>query len=332
MRKPGRTGASPDTEAANWYARLSSDQCTPEDRARFDAWHADPSNSAAFARMEATLAQMDALKRDTAALLALKLPSPGQPSAPPRALMVGTAAAVAAALAIAAVVIQMPGASPQTEPAQLAEAVRYEAGPGEIAQFTLPDQSALHIGSGSAVTVRYTSERRDVLLEQGLAYFEVAPDPFRPFEVRARSRSVVAIGTSFDVRLDGDRVEVTLVEGSVAIGSSLAGRQITLRPDERYTFDGIRETVMPIDAAADTAWRSGMLQFTDASLAEAVDRFNRHSARHLHLKDEALARMRIGGRFRTNDADAFAAALEALYPIRPEKRANGDIELIQRND
>lgn len=332
MRKSERNGTSPDSEAADWYARLSSDKCTQDDQARFDAWHADPRNAAAYARTEATLAQIDGLRRNTTAILALKAPPAVQASEPRWRLLAGTAAAMAAAFTIVVAVIQMPLASPGSEQTQLADALRYEAGPGEIEQITLPDQSGLYIGSDSAVSVRFTPQRREITLERGQAFFEVAPDPSRPFEVHARSRSVVAMGTAFDVRLDGNRVEVTLVEGRVAIGSSRGDRMVTLRPGERYSFDGYRETVTIVDAFADTAWRSGMLQFADVSLAEAVDRFNRHSARRLHLKDEALAGMRIGGRFRTNDADAFAAALEALYPIRPEKRADGDIELTLRED
>ncbi len=330
MSRPERTCASTDSEAAEWYARLSSDRCTSEDRVRFEAWHADPGNSAAYARTEAALARLDNLQRDTAAVLALKTPTAVR--APRGRLLAGTAGAMAAALAIAVAVIQMPAAGPGSELTQLADVLRYEAGPGEIEHIILPDQSELHIGSGGAVNVRYTPQRREIILEQGQAYFEVAPDPFRPFEVRARSRSVVAIGTAFDVRLDGDRVVVTLVEGRVAVGSAQAARKVTLRSGERYSFDGVRETVTQVDVFADTAWRSGVLQFSDVSLAEAVVQFNRHSARHILLKDEALRAMRIGGRFRTNDADAFVAALEALYLILPEKRDDGDIELTLRED
>jgi transmembrane sensor len=332
MNKPDRTGASPDTEAADWYARLSSDECTPEDRACFDVWCAEQGNLEAFIRTEATLALVDVLQLESAAVLALKAPPAAHRPWPHWRLLTGAAAAMAAAVAIVAAAIQMPEGSSNSEMAQFAEALRYESGPGEIKLITLPDRSAVHISSDSTVSVRYTPQRREIILEQGQAYFEVAQDPARPFEVRARSRSVVAIGTAFDVRLDADRVEVTLVEGRVAIGPVNDSRKVTLRSGERYSLDGNRETVTTVDALADTAWRSGMLQFGDVSLDEAVERFNRHSARRLHLNDEALAVMRIGGRFRTNDADAFADALEALYPIRREKRANGDIELYLRRD
>lgn len=332
MNKPDRTGASPDTEAADWYARLSSDECTPDDRSCFDAWLAEPGNAAAFIRTEAMLARMDVLQLDIAAVIALKAPSGVRQPSPHWRLLAGAAAAMTAAVAVVAAAIQMPAGPSDTERTQLAEAVRYEASPGEIKLVTLPDESALHIGSGSTVSVRYTPQQREIILERGQAYFEVARDPARPFEVLALSRSVVAVGTAFDVRLDGDRVEVTLVEGRVAIGPAKAGPTVTLRSGERYSLDGYRETVTTVDALADTAWRSGMLQFGDVSLDEAVERFNRHSARRLHLKDEALAGMRIGGRFRTNDAEAFADALQALYPIRPETRADGDIELYLRGE
>jgi ferric-dicitrate binding protein FerR (iron transport regulator) len=47
----------------------------------------------------------------------------------------------------------------------------------------------------------------------------VAKDGVHPFVVEVQGRRLVAIGTAFDVRLDADRIQVTMVEGTVRIES-----------------------------------------------------------------------------------------------------------------
>ena len=46
----------------------------------------------------------------------------------------------------------------------------------------------------------YYPGRREVVLDQGEGFFEVAPDSGRPFTVDARQSRVTVVGTAFDVR------------------------------------------------------------------------------------------------------------------------------------
>jgi len=52
----------------------------------------------------------------------------------------------------------------------------------------------------------FTRSRRSVILGRGEALFEVAHDSARPFVVIAGNGSITAVGTTFDVRKDADRV------------------------------------------------------------------------------------------------------------------------------
>src|SRR5207247_4004547 len=72
----------------------------------------------------------------------------------------------------------------------------------------------------SAVNVRYERRLRQVEIERGHVVFAVAHDPARPFRVTAGSAQVIAVGTEFDVYLQGEVTLVTVVEGRVAVGPS----------------------------------------------------------------------------------------------------------------
>jgi len=99
-------------------------------------------------------------------------------------------------------------------------ALHFETRHGEQLSRRLPDNSVLHLNTDSAVSIRFGETERLVTLTSGQADFEVAHDTNRPFRVFAGSAEVVALGTKFDVRLEGDATVVTVVEGRVAVGPS----------------------------------------------------------------------------------------------------------------
>ena len=59
-----------------------------------------------------------------------------------------------------------------------------------IRPLTLPDGSQVTLGADSAIALHFSPDRRDVELLQGEAYFAVATDKARPFDVVADELSV----------------------------------------------------------------------------------------------------------------------------------------------
>jgi transmembrane sensor len=65
--------------------------------------------------------------------------------------------------------------------------------------------------------VRFTVDARTIELLDGQAQFSVAKDPARPFKVKAGAKTIVAVGTVFDVEYVDRQVQVAMVEGRVAV-------------------------------------------------------------------------------------------------------------------
>src|SRR3546814_615721 len=101
----------------------------------------------------------------------------------------------------------------------------YRTAVGERLNVVLGDGSLVTLNTGTKLRVAFTSGERKVVLTRGQALFEVAKDAARPFVVEARGRRFVAVGTTFDVRVDSRRVQITMIEGTVKVEPNLVPSQ-----------------------------------------------------------------------------------------------------------
>ena len=208
----------------------------------------------------------------------------------------------------------------------------YKTGLGEQKVVELSDHSHIAIDARTRLRVRFSADARVVELLDGQAQFSVAKDPARPFKVEAGSKTIVAVGTVFDVEYVDNQVRVAMVEGKVAVlsqdqsGSTFApegsSKSSNPSPIELSTGEALSvradgaSTVLPkADIEAATAWRQGKVIFRDQTLAEAVHRLNRYSRQQVVVDDPALAQMRVSGVFESGDAQAFAEAMQAYLPV-----------------
>jgi transmembrane sensor len=208
----------------------------------------------------------------------------------------------------------------------------YKTGFGEQKVVELSDHSQIALNARTRLRVRFTADARIVELLEGQAQFSVAKDPARPFKVQAGPKTIVAVGTVFDVEYVDQQVHVAMVEGRVAVlsqdqsGSATApdagSKSSNPSPIELGAGEALQvradgaSTVLPkADIEAATAWRQGKVIFRDETLAEAVHRLNRYSHQQVVVDDPALAQMKVSGVFDSGDAQAFAEAMQAYLPV-----------------
>jgi transmembrane sensor len=137
---------------------------------------------------------------------------------------------------------------------------------------------------------------------------------------------------------DDEETEVLVIEGRIAIeggrGATVAHVQrsqaiprpgatpfvLTVSAGESIGINSTtvisRAKLSPAALKRRTAWMDGWIWFSKDPLPEAVAEFNRYHREQLVLVDPALARLEIGGRFRTTDLDSFIATLEHSFAVR----------------
>ncbi len=206
----------------------------------------------------------------------------------------------------------------------------YRTAKGEQRQITLPDKTVMELNSDSEVTTRFSARTRQVIIEHGEAYFTVAHENDRRFEVTAANGKIQDIGTQFSVYRQSDRVVVTVEEGEVRIDvtepSSHPSTTHSLTQGQRalYTLDGRWASADPIDPRQIAAWRRGALILNDVPLVEALREVNRHWPGTIVLADTSLETVRIKGRFNLRNLDEFFLALPTILPVEVVHRA-GDV-------
>ncbi len=186
---------------------------------------------------------------------------------------------------------------------------------GEQRVLTLADGSRVTLAGDSAINLDLSGERRRVSLLRGRAYFQVAPDPARPFLVDAGDARVRVTGTRFEVRRDsGDRVRLTVAEGQViATGEH---RRLTLKAGEQVHWTrGRLGDSQRVDVGRVLAWLEGRLVFRDQPLEQILQELAPHHPDRLILLNRALGERRFSGTFDTAKPDAALSALSQTLPL-----------------
>jgi transmembrane sensor len=199
---------------------------------------------------------------------------------------------------------------------------------GTIAPVALADGSRITLDSNTRIEVALDRDQRRVRLDQGAALFDVAKDPARPLVVEVANKRVTAVGTEFSVRRDLDEMTVLVKEGRVRIEgnrrlahadateleaggeASTYGRAIALK---RLGLDEVDRAL---------SWHEGYLEFHETPLPQVVAEFNRYSGPKIEIDDPRLNSIRIGGRFRCTDANAFLSLLEQGFPVAVTRDGN----------
>lgn len=183
----------------------------------------------------------------------------------------------------------------------------------ESRTVTLEDGTVIEMAGGSAIATEISATGRRVTLLSGEAFFDVAHDASRPFEVDAGGVAVAVLGTAFDVQMADDTTTVELARGTVAVSFSMPGlkENFELAPGEMAAVDhrtgGVtRDTIAPEDIAA---WRSGKMFVNDVSIASAIERLQRYHPAWISVPDPALAARRVTGLYDLKNPDQALAAL-----------------------
>jgi ferric-dicitrate binding protein FerR (iron transport regulator) len=190
----------------------------------------------------------------------------------------------------------------------------------------LADGSRAVLAPGSRLTETdpAAGASRSVRLD-GRAYFEVLPDPARPFRVEAGGTVTRVLGTKFDVRAYAgtSATEVVVRSGRVAVRpASLpeAGAH-PLSPGERATLgaDGSVVIESGVDVDALIGWTSGTLAFRGTPLRDVVPELEGWFDLEIRLADSALGGRRITATFDGEPRDVVLGAVAELVDARVDR-------------
>lgn len=187
----------------------------------------------------------------------------------------------------------------------------------QLKQEKLPDGSEIDLDADSIVVGRFGPIGRRVELQRGRALFSVSPDRVKPFVVTAGDRSIIAVGTRFDVNLLDGGLIVTLLDGHVVVDSTQGGAPTVLDTGQQFVERGGKIEIRTLGAAAKAAadWRAGVANFDDQPLSEVVQIMNRYTLDDVVVRDPAVGWLRVSGQFKTGDAPGFAEKVAEAHSL-----------------
>jgi transmembrane sensor len=204
----------------------------------------------------------------------------------------------------------------------------YRTGIGAVSTVPLSDGSTVTLNTDTQVHVELAPHERSVKVDQGEVFFDVAHDSSRPFVVTVADERIIAVGTQFSIRRQDKDVRILVTQGRVRIervGSSLGEAATSLDAGfEARTTPGALLIDQPTSTQFEQllSWRTGHLLFRDTTLADAVAEFNRYTSRKIVIADPAIAGIRIGGSFHSDDIEAFLWLLQDGFPVEVEQRSD----------
>lgn len=307
MPDPGQAAPDPAAEAIAWLVR----QRDP----RFDDWEAftrwleaDPVHAERYG----ALAALDAgLAEDLAAAPpafetteAVELARRGSGILP-------RAVAAVAALVLVAVGIFL--LRPDTS-YELATA------PGQTKRVQLADGTRVILRGDTRLRLDHAAPR-EIALEGGEAWFEVAHDPATPFRVRFDGGVAEDLGTRFTVRHLGEASEVAVAEGAVAVRAG--SQRIDLAPGQRLRIEDGQRRVEPIDIRAVGGWATTSLSYQDAALSVVAADLSRTLGVAVAVVPQVRGQ-RVTATIQVEaDADRSIARLGPLLGIRVVRQGDG---------
>lgn len=308
-----------EAAAAEWLARADRGLSTA-DIIAFARWRAkDPRHDAAAAEIELVWGALDDISAHSGQQQAggvVVAPPASLPSAAPRAR-----AWWLPALGLAAAFVLAAAMWWRATPATAVSEGRYATEIGEQRTLTLTDGSTLRLNTNTAVAFRLAAKERRVVLEQGEAFFEVTPNPTRPFIVAAGRAEARVVGTAFAVRLRESDSVLTVAEGRVRFGVPGRGDGATLSANQQATLTHEGDNsprvrvLVPDEVGRRLAWREGMLQFSNTPLSEAIEEFNRYHTVQLRAQDAATGAKLVGGSFGVGNREAFVRLIDETFGV-----------------
>ncbi len=322
---PTDSASSLSDQAAGWFARLRSEDCSAEERLAFHSWrNRTPAHAAAYEEVVA-LWNDPALR--SAATRAARGSIPFKPHRSDDRRFPSWFRRTAIAAMIAGLVV--------LTSLQLGLPVRFLAdhstSTGEQRMVQLSDRSRVTLNAQSAIDEAFDESTRRVRLLKGEAFFQVTHDQHKPFLVDGGGVAARAVGTAFVIRKESDGIRVTVAEGIVELAPLLpawpamrltAGQQVSVATDKAGP---VRE----VDVRQTTAWLKGRLVVEDARLGDVIEELRRYHPGMIYVWDRSLSEIRVSGSYNLADPTAVLLALTETLPVRMARVTDYIVVLFQ---
>ena len=184
----------------------------------------------------------------------------------------------------------------------------------QVLTDTLPEGAVVTLNKASSIRYKrhFSGDTRWVEME-GEAFFSVRPDKEKPFVVHAGGASVTVIGTSFNIKVMVDSIEVIVETGKVEIAQG--GTRVGVRAHERAIISkGDVVLVQENDHnKLYNYYRTNEFECEGTPLWRIVEKLNEVYKVHIVIGDQNLKDLPLTVTFRNESLDKILNIIAATF-------------------
>lgn len=333
-------------QAARWLARSQDKDFTSDDLKALNAWlEEDPANRAAFEEMGAVWDQVEGMEHvfnSEEKHTCSDLPVTSQPTGRlrgakrilPRILTGNRKVALVGAVMAVLVLLCLPVIKSHLvdQPEKL---YAYQTVAGEQKIVTLSDGSVLKMNVSSQISVHITGHNRQVEMGEGEVFFQVKPDPDRPFEVSTPSGLVQVLGTAFNVKNRRGKVSVDVdhgrvqVQGNPASPTDMKTKEMTLSSGQGVDINpsGRLVKLRQSNIKQVLAWRQKQAVFKNTPVGDVLHELELYHNVKITLVSDELESKGITGTFDMSKLEQTLELIAMAASLKIEKESDSTIKL-----
>ena len=194
----------------------------------------------------------------------------------------------------------------------------HRTGIAERRDIRLDDGTRVTLDARSALSDRTLDNPRQAELLRGRILIEGGSLP-GALTLHAGRVKVHTTGTSLDIDRQEAGVTVTTLDGGADVSIDGIRHRMPEQSRLRIGAQGLQGGILPVDVAAETAWRRGKLIFDGRELSDLVTEIERYRGGRILIADEALARLQVTGIFDLSDPDGMLDSMALSLPLRISK-------------
>lgn len=197
---------------------------------------------------------------------------------------------------------------------------------GEKKNILLADGTKIILNSDTKLRIPGNFNKEERIIEiEGEGFFDVTPNPDKPFIIRSGETQIRVLGTSFNFKSykEDDFIKLTVSTGKVRVNVADQDLQLSVSPNEHLSINKIdgnvsKETIQENNYIK---WIQGSLYFNKEPIREVIKTINRTYNRKVILQCKNCD-YKITG---THDNKSIEAVIEAIcFTTGLHSRQEGD--------
>lgn len=194
----------------------------------------------------------------------------------------------------------------------------------EIQDLQLPDGSKISLNENSQVKYPKKFKKNERLIAfAGEGYFEIEPDPQKPFIIEMDKIRIEVIGTTFDILQDEKSgfIKVIVNSGVVKIINKINQSEIKVQKGEKaeYNYGTQKLNLVQNQELNYNSWKTGILIFRNTPLKKVIEDLKKYYKVDIEIENEAILNCPLDTKIDNIDFKDVVEMLELIFNFKIEK-------------